>query len=445
VSLSLLQQLHEWLAQHPTPTQVLVAYSGGRDSHVLLHLLSAYQHQYQPSWHLAAVHVNHQLAAEADAWQQHCHTICAQLQIPFTYRQVQASPPPGESPEAYARTLRYQALSQLMAADTLLMTAHYQQDQAETLLLQLLRGSGPQGLSGIKPYQAYGQGALGRPLLEVSEAQLVEYAQQQQLHWVEDPSNQSLAYDRNYLRHQVLPQLQARWPSAAASLSRSAQLLAQSQAWIEQQAQQDLQLAQVTPTKLDLTLCQSLAPERQQWLFRAWLQQLGQPLPSQAQLHNGLAMLLTARPDAMPCWSHGQGQIRRYRQQVYWVQPADLVADWQADWTLLQPLNLAALGMQLLAEPCEGEGLAQARITGKVQVSFRQGGETLQPVGRTGHHRLKHLFQEAAIPPWLRGRTPLIWVEGCLVSVVGHWLAEGWQAGPGQPGWRLRLVPLETH
>ena len=202
-------------------TRYWLAYSGGLDSHALLHAMHGLRAQ-QRGIILCAVHVHHGLRPEADQWAAHCMSVCAALEIPCQVLHVQARPAAGESPEDAARCARYQALRDVIGAGDCLLTAHHQDDQAETLLLQLLRGAGVAGLAGMPACAAFGTGLLARPLLSHSRAELRAYAERHGLHWVEDGSNAETGYDRNYLRHEILPRLRARWPATAAVLTRSA-------------------------------------------------------------------------------------------------------------------------------------------------------------------------------------------------------------------------------
>ena len=217
---SLAAHLLDQLAQMPAASRYRVAYSGGCDSHVLLHALAGVREQLAAP--LAAIHINHRLSEQAGAWAEHCRRICTALDIPLVEVTVHAHPGLGESPEAAAREARYSAWRELLQAGEGLLLAQHQDDQAETLLLQLLRGSGPKGLAAMPPMTDFAAGWLGRPLLGQSRAALCRYAREQALDWIEDPSNLDTDLDRNYLRHELLPVLQARWPSAALTLSRAA-------------------------------------------------------------------------------------------------------------------------------------------------------------------------------------------------------------------------------
>ena len=212
----LLQQLH----RHGIPPSYQVAFSGGLDSLVLLHALCALRGRLAAG--VAAVHVHHGLHSDADEWDAHCQQVCDELGVAYTLLRVDGRPATGESPEAAARDARYRALAEWLPAGHCLLTAQHQDDQAETLLLQLLRGSGVSGLAAMPVMTGLGAGHHLRPLLEMTRPALHHYATAHALRWIEDPSNQSSAYDRKYLRHQVLPRLRERWPAVSSSLSRSA-------------------------------------------------------------------------------------------------------------------------------------------------------------------------------------------------------------------------------
>ena len=208
-----------------TASACWVAFSGGVDSHVLLHALAARRHEL--AMPLGAVHVDHGLHGHSPAWAEHCRQVCADLGVEYARLAGDARPAPGESPEAAARALRYGLLADWLPAGALLLSAHHQDDQAETLLLQLLRGAGPKGLSAMPGAAPLGRGTLLRPLLDCGRADLLAYARAQRLDWLEDPSNADTRLDRNFLRQRLLPELKTRWPAAAAVLARSSELCAE--------------------------------------------------------------------------------------------------------------------------------------------------------------------------------------------------------------------------
>ena len=267
------------------PSRYWVAYSGGVDSHVLLHAL---HNLGEP---VTAIHVHHGLNALANAWQQHCQSVCAAMQLPFYMTQLHIQCGPKDSWEAEARKARYAYFASMVPQGDLLLTGHHQEDQAETVLLQLLRGAGPKGLSAMPAHKG--------PLLTVSRQEILVYAKQHQLVWVEDESNLNERYARNYLRQRVMPLLKQRWPSMAATLSRSARLCAESEGLLAEYAQQLLAACQVTEG-LSIPALKQLSVAQQKLVLRHYLQRRAFPLPSEIKLETILNNVVYARLDRKP-------------------------------------------------------------------------------------------------------------------------------------------------
>jgi tRNA(Ile)-lysidine synthase len=416
-------------------TRYWVAYSGGLDSHVLLHALHGLIAAH-PELTLGAVHVHHGLRPAADQWAAHCMAVCAALGVSCQVLHVQARPAAGESPEDAARRARYQALQGVMGAGDCLLTAHHQDDQAETLLLQLLRGSGVAGLAGMPACAPFGAGLLARPLLSCSRAELHDYAEAHGLKWVEDDSNAETGYDRNYLRHEILPRLSARWPATAAALTRSAGHCAAATDLLQVLATQDLAgLRGAEPGTLRIDRLQALDAARQDNALRAWLRALDLPTPSTAHLRQVRGALLTAAQDAMPCVRWPGAELRRYRGLLHAMTPLPAHDAGQVlAWDMQQPLALPGNAGCLQVALSTGHGLDAALRGQRISVRFRRGGEICKPVGRGHHHDLRKLFQEAGVPPWRRERIPLLYVDGSLAAVVGFWVCEPYQATAQAPG-----------
>lgn len=412
-----------------------LAYSGGLDSHVLLHALHGLIVR-QPGVTLGAVHVHHGLRPEADQWAAHCMAVCAALDIPCQVLHVQARPAAGESPEDAARRARYHALRGVVEAGDCLLTAHHQDDQAETLLLQLLRGCGVAGLAGMPVCAEFGAGLLARPLLTHSRAELRDYAEHYSLRWVEDGSNAETGFDRNYLRHEIMPRLRARWPATAAALTRSAGHCAAATELLQTLATQDLAgLRGPVPGTLMINRLQTLDATRQDNVLRAWIRELGLPMPSTAHLRQVRCELMTAAVDAMPCVRWPGAELRRYRDLLHAMTPLPVHDVGQVlDWDLQQPLTLPGGNGHLRVAQGLGQGLDPALRGQRISVRFRRGGEICKPVGRGHHHDLRKLFQEAGVPPWQRERIPLLYVDGELAAVVGFWVCEPYQAAAQGPG-----------
>ena len=429
--------LNQQLQSLPAVPHYWVAYSGGVDSHALLHALAALRNTLPGE--LGAVHVNHGLQAAATEWAAHCETVCRDLDVPLVGLTVDGRPAAGDSPEAAARAARYAALAHWLPAGHGLLTAQHRDDQAETLLLQLLRGGGVQGLAAMPAVADLGAGLLLRPLLDFSRRDLRAYADRYRLDWAEDPSNTDTGLDRNYLRQQIVPALRKRWPAVAQTLARSAQHCAEATRILEQVAAADVAgLAGPAGDTLVLSCLQVLAPERRRNVLRFWLQQRCGAPPSTAVLSRILHDIPASRPDASPCVRWGGFEIRRYRDRLYLMRQASArIPGQRFAWSLSGSLELPDAGGTLLANRASGHGLRANAISGPVEVAFRQGGERCRPAGRPQHHSLKKLFQERGVPPWERPRIPLIYIGDELAAVAGFWVCEPFCAAPGEPGFAI--------
>jgi tRNA(Ile)-lysidine synthase len=416
-----------------------IAYSGGLDSHVLLHGLAAVRSSLG-AVQLHAIHVHHGLHADADQWTAHCSAVCGRLSIPLQTIRVGATPEKGESPEAAARQARYRAFAQVVRHGECLLTAHHEDDQAETVLLQLLRGSGPHGLAGMPAQAEFHAGWLGRPLLTFSRAELRAYAEQEGLQWVEDSSNAELGYDRNYLRHEILPRLLSRWPSAPATIARAAAHAAQAAALTDQLAATDLSAVRVATDQLSVTALKRLGDTRARNVIRFWIKELGLPLPTAAHLERVMADVLEAKPDAAPLVRWPGAEVRRYRDSMYAMPSlSDHDVTQTLQWDLGTPLIVSDLDACLVVQPVNGKGVRRAVLESAVTVGFRRGGERCRPVGRAHTQQLKKLLQEQGIPPWQRDRIPLLYCNNELAAVVGLWVCEPYGAGKGEPGYTINM------
>lgn len=419
------QQLHRLSPSNP----LWVAYSGGLDSHVLLHLLVRAQ-QRSPQLNLHAVHIDHGLSPHSAAWRVHCQQVCQELGVDCHVEQLDRSKLTGPSLEASARQARYEIFTKLLSNDGTLLTAHHRDDQAETVLLRLLRGAGSQGLAAIPEQRSLGKGELVRPLLTFTRAQLQQYAQEHQLRWIGDDSNSRTDFDRNYLRHEVMPLLQARWPAASTTLARTAEHCRETTTLLQELATQDWQQSQGTVANtLSVTALTSLTPARQRNLLRFWLQQLDLPLPSERQLEQLRSDCLTQREDAAPLMHWSGVEVRRFNGSLYAMSPlaahdANVILPWLDS---SKPLQLPSDLGQLTVAHLEMMGIVLTNNT-NVSVRFRQGGERIELPGRQGSHALKKLFQEWRVAPWLRDRIPLLYVDDKLAAVLGYAVAESFAA-----------------
>lgn len=427
------------VALPPSPSGVWwVALSGGLDSCVLLHALAALQLPVT----LRALHINHQISVNADNWQQQCADLCAQLQVPFTAVKVSVKNS-GRGLEDAARAARYEVFEQSIQTGDLLLTAHHGDDQSETLLLRLMRGTGPRGLAAMASLRPLGLGSLHRPLLNFTRADLEEYAQIQQLSWVTDESNSDDHYDRNYLRNQVMPLLRQRWPGFAGKWQQTAELCATNEALIEELAAQDLQLANFQPalvgTSISLDYLQSLSLARRHNLLRTWLRGQGLAIPEQQHLQQVEQQIIGGRQDAETQVSWADVSLRVYRQRLFALPSAELPGIDRETSAAISLDTTVSLGraLQFSAELSYGSDgpLLQADLP-NLHLAFRRGGERCRPAGRAHSQTLKRLLQDYGVEPWLRESLPLVYSGDTLVAVANLWICEGYSASAG--GYRLK-------
>ncbi|MBV9575825.1 MAG: tRNA lysidine(34) synthetase TilS [Gammaproteobacteria bacterium] len=414
----MLHSLKMFFQTKGTSCTYLIAYSGGLDSHVLLHLCATIRNEIPLK--LLAVYINHGLSPHAQTWSEHCAKICAQYHIPFTEEKIQMHETAGESIEERARQLRYAVFSQCIGKEDVLLTAHHQDDQAETVLLQLLRGAGTKGLAAMPPVKPFAEGLHARPLLLFSRATLQQYAENHQLQWIEDESNQNTRFARNFIRHDVFSLLKTRWPTIAATLARTASHCAEAQSLLEEFTLTICENVKGTQENtLSVSKLLALSSARQRLVLRSWVHSLGFSVPDTRKIHAILQNVLKAKWDSMPCVRWQTVELRRYRDDIF-LMPALAIPDpkLSMEWDSRHPLPIANLG--LLRTRAVLVGGLRAGLN-PLWVRFRQGGEIVH-LAKRGKHTLKNLFQEWSVPPWQRSRLPLIFVDETLVAVPGYFI-----------------------
>lgn len=389
-----------------------VAYSGGVDSQLLLELCNKLRLSH-PHISLQAIHVNHGLSTNADKWQYHCQHQCETMDIPLVTATVKVDRNSPLGLEAAARNARYDALFEHCAPGSVLVLGQHRNDQLETMLLQLKRGAGPKGLSAM-PAQSEGPNGIKvlRPLLEIGRKDIENWAEKHGLNWQEDESNQDRAFDRNFLRHEIIPHLEQRWPEFATSVSRSARLCAKQQALLEEVCAQHIADMHLAEDQLDITklTCHSLAWREE--IIRYWLKLNTVDMPSEKVLIE-FEGVLSAKEDANPvvCW--GTWQVRRFQKRLYVLS------------------QLADVEEQIvsLAEPVSvdlPDELGKLEVTGNplpdqesfLKVAYGGFGQKFKPDGEAMSKPLKQWFKLWNIPPWERQRIPLVYLDNTLLGIV---------------------------
>ena len=457
--------------------KISIAYSGGLDSHVLLHAAV----NLLGSDRVTAIHVNHQLSDQANTWAAHCNTVCKALNI--TQQTYTVRLDTNSSIENAAREARYQAFEKALGEQDVLLLAHHLDDQAETILYRLLRSAGPRGLAGIPVTRPLGRGQLVRPFLKLSRKALEDYARKHKLQWIEDPSNQSLQHDRNYLRHQVIPTLHQRWPDFAKRIATSAQLCGHADTLNQDLADIDLNNLNSRREKfgwsIDLLGLQALSQPRQANILRRWAQLNAIKAPGYHRITASLHTLFTERKDSKPLISWPEGQFRRFKSRLFLLPVASFLQTpaCKSDLPHTQNLQDDTKGPEnkaLFWHPQEGPiNLSTARATLEgctpqeestlhvtrtkkegglrvnpkhaLKVMFRSGSERCQPSGRVGSRSLKKLFQEYQLEPWLRNQIPLLYQKNTtrddntpewqLVAVADLWVCQGFETHEGEDGY----------
>jgi len=413
---SLSDQLQRALAEHPHGP-LCVAFSGGSDSTALLHALAASPQARARD--LRALHVDHGLQADSARWAAHAVQFCASLELPCDVLRVEVAAA-GEGPEAAARHARYAALAAQLGAGEWLLLGHHRDDQAETVLLKLLRGAGPEGLAGMRAMRPLGRGWLWRPLLNLPRALLRDYLAAHHLSCIDDPSNADLKLARNFLRHDLLPRLQAHWPQAIDSIVHSAALSraaddALRNAWLADYER----LHDAASGSLDAIGWLALAPALRQPLLDHWLHARGLAAPTTAQRRELERQQREARPGRLPCVRWQDTELHLWRDRWWAIRAIDAVpTHWQSPWHG-EPLALPGGGELRLDAP-----VAEVCWPQPLQVRFRQGGERIKPAGNAHTRELRDLFQQGALPPWLRPRCPLIYEGEQLIAVADRWRSQ---------------------
>ncbi|WP_413402634.1 tRNA lysidine(34) synthetase TilS [Pseudoalteromonas sp. KJ71-7] len=396
-----------------------VALSGGVDSVVLLHIMHGLKQQY-PQLNLSAIYVNHGLSENAFHWQQFCHARCQQLAINFKAAQVTVKQQSRTSIEAQARKVRYQALDELSPSGSVVLLGQHLNDQIETFLLRLKRGSGLKGLGAMQQTRVLESGReCYRPLLAVKRSEIEAFAQQFNISHITDESNANEHFDRNFLRQQIVPKLAERFTGFEQCTARSIELLQQQQALLDEYTQQDLAQCINQHQALELHKLSGYSAGRIANVLRVWLALFSHSMPSQKQLTQIMSQTIHAQADAQIKIELSDGQIRRHQGLLYFVQPKPLAVN--IEQVISNELVLSD-GKILSCQ--QGVGIRAPKTDEQVSVRFNCNSARIKPLKKPGSNTLKHWFKDAKVAPWLRADIPLIFYNDELVQVVGYFVSD---------------------
>ena len=425
------------LSGYPDAETCWIAFSGGLDSHVLLHILACIKNEIKSR--LVAVHVNHGINQDAESWEKHCRAICKNYGIELLTFTVDLSGKSGKGTEAHAREKRYEVFYDLIRVNDLLLTAHHVNDQIETMLLQLMRGSGPDGLVGMPQSREFSKGFLVRPLLDISREEIHDYALSESLNWVEDESNKSIKYDRNFLRNKIIPELLSHWPSALKTMQRAIGHQVDARNLINEISIIDLTtICDDDITKVSLPKLESLSFIRRKNVLRAWIKKNNLETPNTNIIERINEEVIHADVDKNPCVKWTGAEVRRYRGYIYVMRSLSAHdVKLAISWDFKTTLKLASGSLKAVSS--KGIGIKRDMLSSdSVEVKYRQGGEQIKPSGRGHTHELKKLLQEDGVPPWLRDRIPLIFYNNDLIAVGDLWVEDKYAAKALEPAWMLK-------
>ncbi|MGR5059655.1 tRNA lysidine(34) synthetase TilS [Vibrio rotiferianus] len=424
-------------------SKIVLAFSGGVDSRLLLELLSRYQQVNSTGNNpikCHAVYVHHGLSSNADDWADKCLMWAEQVGITCSVEQVSLDINSGDSIELLAREARYQVLSKHIQAGDLLLTGQHADDQVETFLLALKRGSGPKGLSSMAESMPFAGGMLVRPLLAIKREQIEAAAKEEGLDWVEDESNQDTRYDRNFLRHRIVPDLSERWPSIHQAVQRSASLCAQQEALLDELLGALFERALQSDLSLSIDELATHSDLARARLIRMWLAKLNANMPTQVQLNLIWNEVGLAQQDANPKLQLKQGEVRRFQNRLYWVTETADVTTWQSDiqtdTALVLPERLGELTLNTSSEQATIALPSQPEL---LRVTFNPEGLSAHPTTRNHSRKLKKLFQEYNVPSWLRRQIPILMYQNQVVAVAGLFVDRAFSGQDCELIWRKSL------
>ena len=412
----------------------LLALSGGIDSVVLLDVLV---NLLKESDQLRIIHINHNLNQYSDDWAQFSTQVSEKYDLPIICKSVKPKRQ-GQGLEADARELRYQSFREVIQDDEYLLTGHHQDDQMETLLYRIFRGTGIDGLSGIKRETKFGKGVLYRPMLNISREKIEEYAQLKKLKWIYDSSNDDSSYDRNFLRKDIVPSIKERWPSVEKKVSRLSVIAEQNQLLLKELAAEDVGELK-NYNHLDIQTLSGKSDPRIVNIFRFMINKNKMGIPSMQVLNKGIKILMHSKSKS-PSMTWDNNIIRRYKHKLYFLNsslnsPNNLSTE--ISWDIQKTINLGKNLGSIHAQFLTGDGISLNRCPSSLAIKYRKGGEEIKPSGHKITKSLKNLFQENNVLPWVRDKIPLIYVDQELISVGDLWFNQDYKASSNEDGFLI--------
>ena len=413
--------INENVDQSYSPARYIIAFSGGLDSSVLLHNI-VHLKEKKP---IIAIHVNHQISEYSEEWENYCRDVAKSYGVDIFVERVTIDRNSPDGIECEMRNKRYEAIRKYIQKDDCLMTGHHRDDQAETLLLSMLRGSSEDGLLGIKPIQNFYEALLLRPLLNFSRKDLQVYAEQNDLKWIEDPSNKDNSIDRNFLRNDILPRLENRWMSIDKRFFKVTRLALESSERSNDLAKIDLNtLGDID--RIDADGFSVLSQNRRRNLLRYILKRRGIERPTFNQMMDGIKILSSLTKNKKNNHLEWPGiDIYHYDKKLFFVEQSEYIKTKQKIKIFPDKiLELDGNMGKLTLSPANKGNISPEIAKLGLDVTYRKGGEKIKPIGRKFTHKLKNLFQEKKIYPWMRGKIPILKYNNELVCVGDLWVAE---------------------
>lgn len=428
------EALQQCCAELKSDARIWVAFSGGLDSSVLLHALVSIIPQF-PNRHLTAIHIDHQLQEGSHNWASHCADVCQQLGVEYQLLRVEVASDQGLGPEQAARLARYGALEQLIGEGEFLFTAHHQNDQAETLILQLLRAGGLEGLAAMPVSKVFGKGTHLRPFLDLPRDLLEAYAHQHQLSWIEDPTNQELEYRRNFVRHKLLPMISTVWPGASQLISQSSRYLSSNLSLLNDYLNKDLEQLLLAPDVLSIAELATHSEDKQRHLLRHWYSSLGLSRPGESKLNLIIKEVIQARPDATPELRWQNSLLTRSRELLILLPDWNDYPEQRLQLNYEQRMDTPFWEWELTLPA--GIDAGDCRVEyGDYQVSYQQHGIS---------RKLKILYKARGIAKYLRPLIPRLIYREQICLVPGLFASTEFSEACSQFDFKRLNPPVTNH